>query len=182
MGEISPFSLRTTPRHSCAEELRAREVSERRLTPEDLPLFNEAKARELSQFLHQEALRKVKDQKERDQAHSSGRIMSARWVLTWKLIPEGERQAALDKRAQEGESQTTIARQGDKKAKARLVIIGFQHPDLGTAKLKTASPVLGQSTRQLLLAHAAWKGWRLESCDASSAFLQLGVAEEENEI
>ena len=123
----------------------------------------------------------MKDEQERAQAHSSGRIMASRWVLTWKPIPEGERQEALKKRTSEGEH-TTISQKGNRKAKTRLVIIGFQHPDLGTPKLKTASPVLGQNTRQLLLAHAAWRGWRLGSCDASSAFLQSEATEEENEL
>ena len=102
--------------------------------------------------------------------------MNSRWVLTWKPIPPGERAEALEKRSKEmKDGKTTISSKGDKKAKARLVIIGFQHPDLGTSKLKTASPVLAQSTRQLMLAHASWR--RLDLYVLLEVYSPLGPEE-----
>ena len=65
--DIAEADLRLLTEDPCtaqlylAEKLRACEVSERKLGPEDRELFNEAKARELSQFLHQEAMRKVRN-------------------------------------------------------------------------------------------------------------------------
>ena len=57
------------------------------------------------------------------------RLLRMRWVLTWKYT-EG----------------------GDRKAKTRLVILAFQHPEL--TNVPTAAPTLGKMSRHLLLQHA----------------------------
>ncbi len=65
-----------------ATKLRSTEVSYTRLDEEDRALFNEAMARELSQHLGQEAIRRCLWQQEHAEAWDSGRIMKARWVLS----------------------------------------------------------------------------------------------------
>ena len=70
-----------------------------------------------------------------------------RWVLTWKYT-EG----------------------GDREAKARLVILGNQHPEL--TSVPTAAPTLGKMSRHLLL----------QACDVSSVFLQTSASEEHQEL
>ena len=52
------------------------------------------------------------------------RLLTMRWVLTWKYT-EG----------------------GDRKAKARLVILEYQHPEL--TSVPTAAPTLGKMSRHL---------------------------------
>ena len=54
-----------------------------------------------------------------DASLKPGRLLRMHWVLTWKYI-EG----------------------GDRKAKARLVILGYQHPEL--TSVLTAAPTLGK--------------------------------------
>ena len=56
-----------------------------------------------------------------------------------------------------------------KTAKARLVLLGHQDPEL--ARLITASPTLGRSTRSVMLAMAAHNAWPVRSLDARKAFL-----------
>ena len=97
------------------------------------------KAKELCEFLQLEACRRCESQSEHDDART--RSIGARWVLTWKTIPEEERSDANDKRnkaAAAGEP-SAIHATGEKKAKARIVLLGYQHPDLGKG-LRRALP------------------------------------------
>ena len=80
-----------------------------------------------------------------------------RWVLTWKYT-EG----------------------GDRKAKARLVFIGYQHPEL--TSVLTAAPTLGRMSRHLLLQTCALHKLRIHLGDVSSAFLQTSASEEHREL
>merc|ERR1711938_96410 len=70
---------------------------------------------------------------------SRDRIMTMRWVLTWKVIPGT----------------------ADRKAKARLVVRGVQDPDL--IDLRTESPTLARHSRRLLVQTAASSQWELLS-------------------
>ena len=70
-----------------------------------------------------------------------------RWILTYK---EGD--------------------QGEQKAKARAVILGFQDP--GYATRPTFAPTMTRSSRQMLLQYASWKGFTCWKGDVSGAFLQ----------
>eukprot|EP00969_Alexandrium_andersonii_P210760 9308966-Alexandrium_andersonii.AAC.1 len=72
-----------------------------------------------------------------------------RWVLTWKPSPEDPR---------------------GRRAKARIVILGFQHPEL--EKLKVASPTLSRAGRMLTFQWAALHRAELVCADIKSAFLQ----------
>ena len=68
---------------------------------------------------------------------------------------------------------------GKNKAKARIVLIGYKHPDLaqrdertGQPKLMTASPTLSRLGRSMLFQASALDHHTLECADAKSAFLQ----------
>ena len=84
----------------------------------------------------------------REKIHPS-RVLASRWILTWKE----------DDTSQDG-----------KKAKARLVVKGFQDPDIGI--LSSDSPTLTRDGRMLLLQTAASMRWQIESFDITTAFLR----------
>ena len=79
------------------------------------------------------------------------RLLRMRWVLTWKYT-EG----------------------GDRKAKARLVILEYQHPEL--TSVQTAAPTLGKMSRRLLLQACALHKLRVHFGDVSSTFLQTSAS------
>ena len=81
--------------------------------------------------------------------------MKMRWVLTWKELPEEEQNV-------EGE----VLR----KAKARLVVIGYTDPDL--TEIPRDSPTLAVRTRFMMYAIAAASKWKLYKGDIETAFLQ----------
>ena len=58
----------------------------------------------------------------------------------------------------------------DKKAKARLVVLGYLDPSI--EKLNRDSPTLSKHARMLLLQMIASNGWDLQSFDIKAAFLQ----------
>ena len=74
------------------------------------------------------------------------RIMSMRWILTWKKTDEGD------------------------KAKARLVVKGFTDPDLTT--IRAESPTLSKIGRNCLLQLAASCRVTISMGDVKTAFLQ----------
>ena len=152
-----------------AQKIRSSEVVYRTLSAEDKELFDEAKAREINDFLSKKATDRC-EKYEAEQAGRENRVIRARWVLSWKAIPDDQHPETREKRNQEGAGNTTIARDGSRKAKARIVLLGFQHPDL--LQIKTSSPVQSLVARSSLLAMTAWRRWTLESCDATTAFLQ----------
>lgn len=77
---------------------------------------------------------------------------------------------------------------GEKKAKARVVIIGFRHPDLVTKNefnrpvLQTSSPTISRLGKHLLLQSIAFDEHEMESADAKSAFLQAENNEESRRL
>ena len=74
------------------KKMRDSEVSISKLPMEERPLFGRAKAKEVDSFLKNEAVRRCLDD-----ADSTNRIVRARWVLTWKLVPpEHQREARQD--------------------------------------------------------------------------------------
>ena len=75
--------------------------------------------------------------------------MSTRWVLTWKPSDEHPH---------------------GRKAKARIVVLGHQHPEV--TLLKVASPTLSRLGKMLTPQWTAFNHAELESADAKSAFLQ----------
>ncbi|OLP88348.1 hypothetical protein AK812_SmicGene30332 [Symbiodinium microadriaticum] len=157
-------------------KMRDCEVRWEQLTPEHKKLFSRAKTKEVTSFIQQEAVRKCMDAAEEDEAKESGRIMKCRWVLTWKPIPEEERDEALKEVATKGD--TTIDSTATRKAKARIVLLGYQHPDLLREGFNSSAPVQSVLTRNLAYQMTVQNGWTLESLDLSTAFLQTAPKEE----
>ena len=77
------------------------------------------------------------------------RVIKARWVLTWKKSSDPDDRSKVPK--------------------ARLVLIGWQDPELG--KIATESPTLRKESRSLILSICAAKKWRLWGADIKTAFL-----------
>ena len=77
------------------------------------------------------------------------RIIRARWVLTWKKSSDPD-----DK---------------TRTPKARLVLIGWQDPELG--RIATDAPTLRKESRSLILSVCAAKSWKLWGADIKTAFL-----------
>ena len=157
-------------------KMRDCEVRWERLRPEHKALFTRAKTKEVSSFIKQAAVRKCLDQTEEHEAHSSGRIMKCRWVLTWKEIPQEEREEAVVEASTN--AMTTIRPEGDMKAKARIVLLGYQHPDLLKEGFSSSAPVQSVLARNLSYMLAVTNGWELEGLDLATAFLQTAPKEE----
>ena len=117
--------------------------------------FDEAVTKELSQVLAVDAVRRLTQEEELNL--KPVRLMSMRLVLKLKYT-EG----------------------GDRKAKARLVILGYQHPEL--TNVPTTAPTLGKMSRHLLLQACALHKLRVHFGDVSSAFLQTSASEEHQEL
>ena len=77
-------------------------------------------------------------------------IMKSRWILTWKPTGNPHNPSEV-------------------KAKARLVILGFQDPRLG--EVRTDSPTLTRVGCNLLLTVLASMHWDVVSSDAKTTFL-----------
>ena len=131
------------------------EVTYHRLLPGQQLQFDEAMTKELSQVLAADAVRRLSQEEELNLKPE--RWLRMRWVLTWKYT-EG----------------------GDRKAKARLVILGHQHPEL--TSVPTTAPTLGKMSRHLLLQACALHKLRVHLGDVSSAFLQTSASEEHQEL
>ena len=163
-----------------AKKMSGAEVQYRKLNDEDRRLFKNAKNSEVSSFLRTEAIRRCLNWEEEQEARRSGRVLKSRWVLVWKGVPEESREEALHDHV--NNPNTTYNKNGTKKAKARIVVLGYQHPDLLSPSMSTTAPVQCQLTRNLSFCVAAQRGWQLESLDMSTAFLQTGKTEEPRRI
>lgn len=122
---------------------RSIEVSEKRLTADEYRQFQEAKQKEVKNFLAARAFEALPPEMKPSREQAIG----MRWILTWKKQEDGT-----------------------KKAKARAILKGFQDPNYETRS--TTTPVMTRQTRQLLLQMAAWKKWKVKKGDVSGAFLQ----------
>lgn len=71
---------------------------------------------------------------------------------------------------------------GTKKAKARIVLLGFEHPSLTDPKFKTASPVQSTRGRFLLYILATHFQCLLTGLDLATAFLQTALTEADEEL
>ena len=100
------------------KKLTSSEVSLQRLSPADRELFHRAKLKEVDSFIKNEAVRRCLSQEEVAEAYGSGRILKARWVLTWKSIPPDERDEARED--QQTNAKTVVNHDNTKKAKARM--------------------------------------------------------------
>ena len=120
------------------------EVKYSDLTSQEKEMFPLAKQKELKCWLDTNTVQAIL----RDRIHPS-RIMSSRWILTWKDDPSSS---------------------NGKKAKARLVVKGFQDPDIGS--LCSDSPTLTRDSRMLLLQTVASRKWIVQAFDITTAFLR----------
>ena len=109
-----------------------------------------AKNKEVRAWLHHKTVRKVG--KGRIPEHA---LMQCRWLLSWKAAT-GE------------ESVSELSAQGQR-AKARLVIIGFEDPDID--EIVNDAPTLTKDGRMSVLQAVANYQWELISFDVSAAFL-----------
>ena len=122
------------------------EVRLRDLTVKEQQRFAAAKHKEVGARLsHRTVLRVAKGR------IPEKNIMRCRWIYTWKSA-EPESEATADGR----------------KAKARLVVLGFEDPDLD--KVPNDAPTPSKDGRQLLLQKVCSNRWRLCSFDISTAF------------
>ena len=182
-GELSNRQRKNPERNPVAymvKKMRDSEVVLTRLPEHERKLFNRAKTKEVDSFITNEAVRKCKDNAEVRHAYSTGRIVKARWVLTWKAVPPEDREEA--RRDQRENPKTLHGRDGAVKAKARIVLLGFQHPNLLDPSFKTASPVQSSLGRHLLYSMAAQNQWDLEGLDLATAFLQTQPTEADQEL
>ena len=172
--------LERNPVAYLVKKMRDSEVVLSKISPDERRLFERAKTKEVDSFLSNEAVRKCLSNQEIREAYDSNRIVKARWVLTWKLVPPEDREAAkVD--AMENPS-TLHNRDGSRKAKARIVLLGFQHPSLLDRNFKTAAPVQSTIGRNLLYQMSAQHQWEIEGLDLATAFLQTQPTEADERL
>eukprot|EP00435_Cladocopium_sp_Y103_P027437 s224_g6.t1 len=130
------------------------ELDYRKMTPHDKTLFDAAKQKEVKAWLDHGTVKKLTKGTLKPE-----QIMRCRWLLTWKDPLPGLT---------------------EKRAKARLVILGFEDPGVGV--VPNDAPTLSKDARQLLLQKASSRRWDLINFDISTAFLkgasdgrQLGI-------
>ena len=129
------------------------EVSIKNLTKAEIALFDAAKQKEISCWIQTSAIAPILRRKLNPE-----QVLKSRWILTWKAPEEGESQP---------------------RAKARLVVLGFQDPKL--VEVLRDAPTLSREGRALVLQTIASKKFRLGSFDIKTAFLR-GKADENNPL
>ena len=162
------------------KKMKDAEVSLARLPAHEKVLFERAKMKEVDSLLKNEAVRRCLDQQEIWKAYESNRIVRARGVLTWKLTRTEEKEEAQQDRATN--EKTVYIRDTTKKAKARIVLLGFEHPNLLDPTFKTARRVQSTVGRNLLYALAVPHQWPIEGLDLTTVFLQTQATEADQEI
>lgn len=123
-------------------QLRGGEVNEKNLSCVEREKMVEAKVKELTSYFSN----KVWDFVELSEV-KPGRVVTARWVLTWKKVQET----------------------GQVKAKARLVLKGFQDPDL--LSMDKTAPTASKNSKMVLLNMVPNMGWTIFCGDVRAAFL-----------
>ena len=167
--------LERNPEAFMVKKMNNSEVSLGRLNAADKALFERAKSKEVSSFIRNQAVRQCLNDEEVQQAWGSGRILKARWILTWKSVsPDEAEEAKADAR---DNPQTVCRADGKKRAKARIVLLGYQHPSLLDRGFKTAAPVTSTLGRHMLYMVAAFHQWSPEGLDLATAFLQTQPTE-----
>ena len=163
------------------QKLRDCEVRYEKLRPEHKKLFDKAKSKEVNSFISNAALRRCLDWEEEQEAANSGRVMRCRWVLTWKPTPDESLEEAQQE-VRDHPDTTALTSDGKRKAKARIVLLGFEHPDLLKDSYKTSSPVQAVLTRNVSYQLVLEEGWDIEGMDMSTAFLQTLPSEESKRL
>lgn len=124
------------------------EVKLKDLGPKEAEEFRKAQNKEI-QRIDTGTIRKV----QRNKIPESN-IMQSRWIHTWKELDPIEAKEVGKNR----------------KAKSRLVVLGYQDPNL--EDIPRDSPTMQKETRSLLLQLVASKRWKLRSFDIKTAFLR----------
>ena len=135
-----------------ASEMRKKrvEVKLKELGGHEQRLFAAAKHKEIGAWLHHKTVRKAS--KGRIPEHA---LVRCRWILNWKDAAGTEAPSELSKDGQ--------------RAKARLVIIGYEDPDIDV--VSNDAPTLTKDGRMAVLQTVASNQWQLISFDVSTAFL-----------
>ena len=133
------------------------EVCIRKLHRDEQVEFEQAMKKEVDSFVSQDAVQICSSK-----GIDPSRVMQMRWVHIWKPLLN-------DSGVQEG-----------RKAKARLIIKGFQDPRL--TYLPRESPTLATLGRNMLLTQCARRQFQLSSGDISTAFLQGNHSEINEDI
>ena len=132
------------------------EVQVKSLSLEDRFLFDKAKDAELNCWLQTSALKPIL------RKHlNPDQILRSRWVLTWKPLEDAPSEGP------------------HRKAKARLVVLGFQDPQL--TEVVRDAPTLTREGRHTVLQAIASYQWVLSSFDIKTAFLR-GKADSKNPL
>ncbi|CAK0875282.1 unnamed protein product [Prorocentrum cordatum] len=127
------------------------EVSFGRLSPEDKPLFQEAMARGLAEHLEVPTVRAASDYADYNHGKDipADKLIKMRWLLTWKPLTPPEPPDKSD-------PHPVSTPDGKFKAKARIIMLGFSHPDL------VSRDKFGD--RNLLKEMLRWSPWRSTPC------------------
>ena len=127
---------------TASSRARARvQVSLKKLSAEERAQFRAAQQKEMDHWISNDVIsicQRAGIPKER--------IMTMRWVHTWKVAED------------------TV----ETEATARLVVKGFTDPDL--TEIRSESPTLSRLSRQLILQISASRGFRLRKGDVKTAF------------
>ncbi|CAE7257045.1 RE1 [Symbiodinium sp. CCMP2592] len=129
------------------------EVFVKDLSAAERELFEVAKSKEIQCWLQTSAIKPILRQKLNPE-----QILKSRWILTWKAPEVGE---------------------VHQRAKARLVVLGFQHPKL--VDVHRDAPTLSREGRALVLQTIASSKFLLSSFDIKTAFLR-GKADANNPL
>jgi hypothetical protein len=136
--------LQVTPHAKQQAKQRRVEVSFRKLSPEDKKLFEKAMQKEWNSWIENKVTSLCKRK-----GIPTERIIKARWVLVWKKSSDPDDRT--------------------KTPKARLVLVGWQDPELG--RIATDSPTLRKETKHLILTICASRRWKIWGADIKTAFL-----------
>ena len=120
------------------------EIQWKNLNEKERDLFQKAKAKEIGAWVDHGTVKRVSRGTLRDD-----QIMRCRWILSWKPPMPGCT---------------------EKRAKARLVVLGFEDPQLAT--ISADAPTLSKDGKQLVLQQVASRGWKLINFDIATAFLK----------
>ena len=105
------------------------EVKEKDLSPGEVERFLQAKNKEVASWLSTQTVRRIA----REQIPEE-QVLRSRWVLTWKPLDPNP----------DLKTPSTVGNQEKYKPKARLVILGFEDPQLES--LARDSPTVGRDT------------------------------------
>jgi len=145
---------------SAAKKQRS-EVKISHLSPQERKLFEEAKAKEIESWLSTETVCKILRNKVPRE-----NVMRCRWILTWKDADPSE----VSHDGQRPHQQLPHVQAPRLKAKARLVVLGFEDPMVD--QIPRDSPTMSKLSRVLILQHAASMGYDIGSFDIKTAFLR----------